>query len=181
MIVFFGPAGAGKSVQGQLLAARMGWRWLSAGQLLRDSKDPAIIHTMLQGGMVSHETITTVMGQAMANAGSVDRLIVDGFPRLLQQAEWLVQSQPDHGQSIALAVVIDVQRDTLLERLRIRGRADDTADAIDHRLTTYTDETVPILHYLENQGIAVVHIDGHGSVGHVHDLIMQELEVRNLV
>ena len=36
MIVFFGPAGAGKSVQGQMLAARNGWRWLSAGQLLRD-------------------------------------------------------------------------------------------------------------------------------------------------
>ena len=35
MIVFFGPAGAGKSVQGQILAARHGWRWLSAGQLLR--------------------------------------------------------------------------------------------------------------------------------------------------
>ena len=34
MIVFFGPAGAGKSVQGQLLAARNNWRWLSAGQLL---------------------------------------------------------------------------------------------------------------------------------------------------
>ena len=30
MIVFFGPAGAGKSVQGQILAARHGWRWLSA-------------------------------------------------------------------------------------------------------------------------------------------------------
>ena len=39
MIIFFGPAGSGKSVQGQLLSARHGWRWLSAGQLLRDSKD----------------------------------------------------------------------------------------------------------------------------------------------
>ena len=28
MIVFFGPAGAGKSVQGQMLAARNGWRWI---------------------------------------------------------------------------------------------------------------------------------------------------------
>lgn len=28
MIVFFKLAGAGKSVQGQMLAARNGWRWL---------------------------------------------------------------------------------------------------------------------------------------------------------
>jgi adenylate kinase len=42
MIVFFGPAGAGKSVQGQILAARYNWRWLSTGQLLRDSHDPKV-------------------------------------------------------------------------------------------------------------------------------------------
>ena len=46
MIVFFGPAGAGKSVQGQILAARFGWRWLSAGQLLRDSKDIEVLKQM---------------------------------------------------------------------------------------------------------------------------------------
>ena len=46
MIVFFGPAGAGKSVQGNLLAARNDWRWLGAGQLLRDSKDPELLARM---------------------------------------------------------------------------------------------------------------------------------------
>jgi adenylate kinase len=49
MIVFFGPPGAGKSVQGQLLAARQGWRWLSTGQLLRDTKDPEIAKILLSG------------------------------------------------------------------------------------------------------------------------------------
>ena len=42
MIIFFGPAGAGKSVQGQILAARHGWRWMSAGQLLRDTHNPEL-------------------------------------------------------------------------------------------------------------------------------------------
>ena len=49
MIIFFGPAGAGKSVQGQILSARHGWRWLSAGQLLRDSKDPELLKVMSTG------------------------------------------------------------------------------------------------------------------------------------
>ena len=81
MIIFFGPAGAGKSVQGQILAARMGWRWLSAGQLLRDSHDTELIKTMHEGKLVSHETITRVMGEAIAKAGDIKQLILDGFPR----------------------------------------------------------------------------------------------------
>ena len=52
MIVFFGPAGAGKSVQGNLLAARNDWRWLGAGQLLRDSKDPELLAQMSTGQLV---------------------------------------------------------------------------------------------------------------------------------
>ena len=37
MILLFGPPGAGKSMQGQMLAARQGWKWLSTGEMLRRS------------------------------------------------------------------------------------------------------------------------------------------------
>ena len=65
MIVFFGPAGAGKSVQGQILAARFGWRWLSAGQLLRDSKDIEVLKQMRTGNLVTTETVNRLMGEAL--------------------------------------------------------------------------------------------------------------------
>ena len=35
MILLFGPTGAGKSLQGQMLAVRQGWKWLSTGEMLR--------------------------------------------------------------------------------------------------------------------------------------------------
>ena len=35
MILLFGPTGAGKSMQGQMLAVRQGWKWLSTGEMLR--------------------------------------------------------------------------------------------------------------------------------------------------
>jgi adenylate kinase len=181
MIVFFGPAGAGKSVQGQILAARMGWRWLSAGQLLRDSKDAELLQTMHKGEMVSHEAITKIMGDAISHATNINQLILDGFPRLLPQAEWLIQSQPEHGRSVALVVVLEVPREELLKRLEIRGRADDTPEAIDQRLSIYRQEMYPVLDYLNQQGIPVVHIDGTGSVGQVHDRVVAELTSRSLV
>lgn len=180
MIVFFGPAGAGKSVQGQMLAARMDWRWLSAGQLLRDTHDPELVQTMHSGNMVSHEAITKIMGEAIHRAGDIDQLILDGFPRLLEQAKWLVDSQTDHGRHVKLVVVLEVPREELLKRLSIRGRVDDTPEAIDQRLNIYRQEMYPILSYLTEQNIPVVHIDGVGAVGQVHDRIVAELTSRDL-
>jgi len=180
MIVIFGPAGAGKSVQGQMLAARMGWRWLSAGQLLRDTRDPQLTQLMQAGEMVPHDAITKIMGEAISHATNVSQLILDGFPRQLEQAHWLVDSQPEHGRSVGLVVVLEVPRDELLRRLEIRGRVDDTAEAIEQRLNIYRQEMYPILNYLTEQNIPVVHIDGNGSVGSVHDRIVTELTARDL-
>ena len=80
MIIFFGPAGAGKSVQGQMLAARQGWRWLSAGQLLRDTHDIELIKEMQTGQLVSPERVNRLVGEALVRAKSIDRVIVDVFP-----------------------------------------------------------------------------------------------------
>jgi adenylate kinase len=181
MIVFFGPAGAGKSVQGQLLAARNGWRWLSAGQLLRDTHDIEVIKEMQSGQLVKTETVNKLMGEALRRAKNIDRVILDGFPRQLSQAKWLIETQPEHERSIAIVVVLEVPRSELLKRLEVRGRIDDTPEAVDERLKIYRTEIYPILTYLTEQGVNIAHIDGTGTVGQVHDRIMEELEACKLV
>jgi len=180
MIIFFGPAGAGKSVQGQLLAARNNWRWISAGQMLRDTHDIELLKEMQTGKLVSPEKINRLMGDALKRAKNIDRVILDGFPRQLSQAKWLIESQPEHQRSIALVVVLEVPRSELLKRIEVRGRVDDTPEAVDERLKIYRTEIYPILTYLTEQGVNIAHIDGTGSVGQVHDRIMDELEACNL-
>jgi adenylate kinase len=180
MIVFFGPAGAGKSVQGQILAARNGWRWLSAGQLLRDTHDMELITQMQTGQLVDTEKVNELMGEALKRSHNIDQVILDGFPRQLSQAKWLVASKADHGRDIRLVVVLEVPRSELIKRIEIRGRADDTPDAVDERLRIYRTEIYPILTYLTEQGVRIVHIDGTGTVGQVHDRIMTELEALHL-
>jgi len=181
MIVFFGPAGAGKSVQGQMLAARNGWRWLSAGQLLRDTHDIELIKDMQTGKLVDTEKVNRLMGEALKRAKNIDRVILDGFPRQLSQAKWLVETQPEHERSIAIVVVLEVPRSELLKRIEVRGRVDDTPEAVDERLKIYRTEIYPILTYLTEQGVNIAHIDGTGTVGQVHDRIMEELEACKLV
>lgn len=180
MIVFFGPAGAGKSVQGQILAARMGWRWLSTGQILRDAHDPEINQYMQEGKLIPSEVSNRIMGETIARSGDIDQIILDGFPRQIEQAKWLIESQPEHGRSIGLVVVLEVPREELLKRLSIRGRADDVPEAIDNRLRDYRQVMYPILGYFTEQHIPVVHIDGVGSVGEIHDRIFAELQSREL-
>lgn len=181
MIILFGPAGAGKSVQGHLLAARFEWRWLSAGQLLRETRDPEFVEAMRKGEFISDDQIRRVMGDAVKQATAVKRVILDGFPRQLQQAQWLLESRETFGRDIVVAIVLDVNRDIVEKRLAIRGRADDTAEAIDRRLALFQEETFPILDYFTKNNISVVHVDGSGTVGEVHDAIVAVLEEKGAV
>lgn len=181
MIVFFGPAGAGKSVQGQILAARHGWRWLSSGQLLRDTHDIELLKEMQTGQLISSEKVNGLMRDALARAVNIDRVVLDGYPRELSQAKWLLDNQSDYRRSIGLVVVLEVPRGELLKRMEVRGRADDTPQTIDERLKVYRAEIYPILSYFTEQGVNIAHIDGTGTVGQVHDRIMEELAACKLV
>ena len=68
MILLFGAPGAGKSMQGQMLAARQGWKWLSTGEMLRQSTDEEVIRTLKSGELVSDELTYQVFEQAVQDA-----------------------------------------------------------------------------------------------------------------
>ncbi len=176
MILFFGPPGAGKSVQGQLLAARHSWRWLSSGQLLRDKHDPKLAAQLSTGQLTDSHLVNDVMGAAIKRSRDIEHLIIDGFPRQLEQAKWLVDSQIEHNRSISLVIVLEVPKDELVRRLKLRGRTDDTEATIERRLHIFRTEIYPILTYLTEQKVHIAHIDGNDSVGQVHDKIETEVQ-----
>lgn len=181
MILFFGPMGAGKSVQGQILAARHGWRWISTGQLLRETLDPEVLHKMSTGELIDESTMLDLLAAAFDRSKDMPHLILDGFPRTLKQAKWLVENEKKHGRSIQLVVVLEVPQQELLHRLHIRGRVDDAPETIAKRMVIYRQKIYPILTYLTEKHIRIVHIDGADTVGKVHDRIEAELEACSLV
>ena len=181
MIVFFGPAGAGKSTQGQILAETYNWPWLSAGQLLRKKHDDEALKIMQEGKLVPPEEVDQLIGDAIINNSQADNIILDGFPRQLVQAHWLVESRPLHGRSVDLAIMFDISKPELMKRLSERGRLDDTPEIIDERLRLYDQEINPILGYFTEQDIKIVHINGAGTINEVHDKVIKELAVCNLI
>ena len=116
MIILFGAAGSGKSLQGQKLAEKYDWRWMSVGQLLRDCKDPELEKIMLKGELVSDEFVVNMMHrEMMASLEKGQFCILDGYPRDEWQANWIA----DNGdiQHIDGAIILKVSHDELWRRL----------------------------------------------------------------
>lgn len=181
MIIFFGPAGSGKSLQGQILAARQDWQWLSSGQILRESNDTELHSIMQTGKLVPNEKMQQVIGAALDKIEKKDKLILDGFPRQIDQAKWMIENGYIKGGTKDSIVIVEVPEEALVARFAGRGRADDTPESIENRLRIYNEESSKIFDYLGQQGVKEVRIDGSGRVGEIHDKLMEELRACKLV
>ncbi len=177
MILLFGPTGAGKSMQGQMLAVRQGWKWLSTGQMLRDSNDPEVIKVLKTGELVGDDLIYDVFDGAIkdAKAKHFPKVIVDGFPRTKEQAEWLSQYLAKNNESIEQVVVLEVPENEIRGRLEKRGRMEDTPETIARRMTIYRQKMYPVLGIFAEQGVKIIHMDGTGTAGEVHDRLFAEV------
>ncbi len=180
MILFFGPAGAGKSVQGKMMSARQGWRWLSTGEMFRTHGDEAVQKILGTGELISDEKTYGVVTEALNHSVDFDHLIIDGFPRTMAQAKWLMDKQNEFSHEVEAVIVLEVPESVVLKRLESRGRPEDSAEIVARRMNIYRREMYPVLGYFAEKGIKIVHIDGTGSVGEVHDRIEAELNVSEL-
>ena len=175
MILFFGPAGSGKSAQAQLLVDNKGWQWLSMGQLLRDTSDSEVHEYQKKGLLVPIEKVNQVLAEALDKFTTNDKMILDGYPRQMDQAVWLIDNCKSRNLAIDLAVNFDVNMEELLKRMELRGRDDDTPESISKRLAIYHKEIDPILNLLSKNSTKVVHVDGVGLPEDIHTRVMKEL------
>ncbi len=182
MIIFFGPTGAGKSMQGQMLAVRQGWKWLSTGEMLRQSQDPEVISILKSGELVSDSLTYEVFDLAIQDARTkkFSNIIVDGFPRTKDQAEWLADYMEKNDQKIDLVVALEVPEGEIKQRLEKRARMEDTPETIARRMSIYRQKMYPVLAIFAEEHVPIVHLDGTGTAGEVHDRIYEELSAQNL-
>ena len=163
MIILFGLAGSGKSTQGQILAKKHGWVWLSVGQVLRDTG--RFDKILEKGDLVPDEKVVKIMHEKIRTIRQTGQdIILDGFPRDLWQAKWVAEHLAG---DISQAIVLDVPKDELLIRIMARGREDDTREAVEKRFEIIEKNLASILKELKKQHIKTTKVSGLGAIAQV--------------
>lgn len=178
MILMLGPPGAGKSVQGGLLAAELGYVSISTGVLLRAAADDELHERMLRGELISDETVQELVKKEILKLHPPGSLILDGFPRTPEQAKWLVSWAKDNDVCIECLLHITNELDVCLERLTSRGRHDDKPEVVRERYEMYRDVAGPIIEIMVDAGIPVLTVDGSQSIELVRSLVFAQIDQR---
>lgn len=202
-IVLFGAPGVGKGSQATLLSRNQGLEHISTGIILRKAiRDRSATgieaERYLEKGQLAPGPLVRVLAEKAISNCDYDRFVLDGYPRTIEQAEWLTQFLAEHEAPLHAVVSLCVSDDVIVNRLSKRRvnivtgenfhldfkpppetmdpatiiqRDDDLPDAIRKRLEVYHDETYPVEAYYRERNL-LLEVDGLGPFDVVHDRII---------
>jgi len=208
--LLLGPPGAGKGTQSAIIARRTGVARISTGEMLRDAiarKTPLgeqAAPLMDNGSLVPDSLLLALIAERVAQPDCSNGLLLDGFPRTVNQAEALDKIVRDREMELVV-LNFDVPRAVLLRRLSGRRwcpscqatyhvetsppktegvcdkcgtalvqRADDRETVVAKRLEAYEVQTVPVIQHYERR-VPVHRVDGYRDVGEVFAELQQYL------
>ncbi|WP_299332212.1 adenylate kinase [Haloplanus sp.] len=200
-VLLLGAPGAGKGTQSKRLAEAFGIEHVTTGDALRSNKDMDIGHMdteydtprayMEAGELVPDAVVNEIVKTALRSA---DGYVLDGYPRNLDQAEYLSEIT-----DLDAVVFLDVSNAELVDRLTGRRvcddcganyhvefsppenegvcdgcggeliqRDDDTEDTVRDRLEVYEENTAPVVDHYREKGV-LVEVDGEGAPDEVFE------------
>ena len=153
-----------------------------------------------QGLLVSDDIINNLIVKILSSKRNINGLIFDGYPRNLNQAKNLDLLIKKYNQKISCALILNVDKETIIKRVLgrlictkcgltfnkyfnppkkekyncrlnyLKARSDDSEKIIKNRIGIYTNKTLPILRYYEDQKI-LHKIDATREVNKIYDEI----------
>jgi adenylate kinase len=185
-LVLFGPPGAGKGTQSNLLINKYNLVHLSTGNILRGEITAGTAlgleakALMDRGDLVPDEVVIGMISSKLDNNPNANGFIFDGFPRTAAQATALDNLLAEKGTAISAMLSLKVEDAELIRRLLERGknsgRADDKNEAIiANRINEYNTKTAPLKEYYSAQN-KLSEIEGVGSVDEIASKLNQVID-----
>ena len=176
-LIIFGPPGAGKGTQADFIVNKYGLYKLSTGEVLRNEiKNKSelgqkISSIISSGSFVSDDIVKKLVETFISDEKYKDRIIFDGYPRNLTQANTLSDLLSNYGQKIDLVLKLSVSLETIkkriLERRTLEKRADDNEEIAIRRYKTYEKSTEPVIEYYKKLDLLKM-IDGERSIEQIN-------------
>ena len=184
-IVIFGPPGAGKGTQSSFIVKKFNLHQLSTGELLRKEINnktelgQQIASTINAGNLVSDNIVSDLIEKYISNSKFKNRIIFDGYPRNLNQANNLNSLLNKYDQKIDLVLKLSVSIETIkkriLERKILEKRADDQEEIAIKRYDTYEKNINPVISFYKQSNLLKV-VNGETSISDISDKISGLIE-----
>ena len=205
-IILFGPPGAGKGTQATKVVKKFNLHKVSTGDLLREEiknntdLGNKIKSMMDAGSLISDNIINDLITKVISNKKFYNRLIFDGYPRNLKQAENLNSQIKKYKQKISCVLSLKVDKESIIKRILgrqtcnncglifneyyypassknhscdpkfLNKRSDDNKKTIINRFETYLNKTLPILDFYKEQNL-LHQINGMAKIDQIFDII----------
>jgi adenylate kinase len=206
-IALFGPPGVGKGSQAQLLHEKCGLAHISTGVILRqairaESEVGRRARSYVESGKLVPGYIVRDVADAAISENGFDNFVLDGYPRTIEQADWLSTFLSAHNAELDAVVSLCVPDADIVDRISKRRiniltgenyhldfkpppsdvdpsiiiqRDDDSQEAVLKRLRVYREETFPVEDYYRQKG-KLVEVNGIGEFDDVRRRILEAVE-----
>ena len=156
MIVMMGGPGTGKGTFSRMLHdIHRDYTHIEVGAILRAQPDGSAIRKIIAGGnLIPDNMVCDLVADTLAQ--TTGNIILDGFPRTLVQAQWLVQNYADTYD--IHVIYLNVSDEIMIKRINKRRsegsvRKDDSnIDIVHHRIDAFHNITMPAIKWLSGVG-----------------------------
>jgi len=211
-VVIFGAPGAGKGTQAQKIVKKFNLYQVSTGELLREEIKKKsqigkeIEHIIAKGDFATDDIVNRLIKKVVTDLNYRNRIIFDGYPRNILQAENLELILNSDNQSINYILFLSISRELIENRILgriicekckkifnefndkneierhlcgekfLKKRQDDKVESIVNRYDEYMKKTKPVLDFYSSRSY-FYEIDGSQKIEEISSKINQILTV----
>lgn len=185
-VILGGPA-SGKGTRSKILCEHLNLPHISTGEILRKvaEEDEDIREQLANGQLISDEIITALLYQRLKKDDCANGCIIDGYPRILNQAYLLDDLLKNLGTKLTKVIELTVPDEVVFERILGRyecstcgfiygsnikpkivnicdkcggilvKRSDDNEETLQNRINIYKEKSSPIINYYKGKNLHV--------------------------